>query len=130
MWSKELLQGKTLYFRLDVSENPDTLANRAAFVKDGKAFLLTEVDGLCFTRATDTAMGDTYLFDGGCVNGKNGGIWVGDVKKYEYSYITYNSDRTATLTVIDVATNKTYEATLDYQDGQNITFTLGDEIPA
>lgn len=125
MWSQDLLQGRTRYYRLDKTEN---LTDTAAFVKDGKAFIRVEVDGLCLTRAKDTVTGETYVFDGGCINQTNGGIWVGETKKYEYSFITYNSDNTATLTVIDVETGKTYEATLNYKDQQNITFTLGAEI--
>lgn len=125
MWSQNLLQGRTKYFLIEMT---DDLTNASAFVKDGKAFVRSEVDGLCLTRATDTATGETYLFDGLCIGGGNGGIWSGDVKKYEYTFITYNSDKTATLTVIDLETGKTYEATLDYRNQQNVTFTLGEEI--
>jgi hypothetical protein len=42
MWSQDLLQGRTKYFRLDET---DDLTNPSAFVKDGKAFIRTEVDG-------------------------------------------------------------------------------------
>ena len=125
MWSQDLLQGRTKYFRLDMT---DDLTAYSAFVKGDRAFTRTEVDGLCLTRAKDSATGETYVFDGNCINQTNGGIWSGDVKKYEYTFITYNADNTATLTVIDCATDKTYEATLDYKDQQNITFTLGNEI--
>ncbi|MBE5746816.1 MAG: hypothetical protein E7352_01425 [Clostridiales bacterium] len=125
MWSQDLLQGRTRYYRLDMT---DDVSNTTAFVNGDKAFIRTEVDGLCLTRAKDTVTGETYVFDGGCINETNGGIWVGETKKYEYTFITYNTDSTATLTVIDVATGKTYEATLNYKDQQNITFTLGAEI--
>ena len=131
MWSQDLLQGRTRYYRIDMADleqNPDAINDSDAYVKDGKAFLRTEVDGLCLTRAKDTVTGATYVFDGGCINDTNGGIWDGDVKIYEYTFITYNADNTATLTVVNVATGKTYEATLNYKDQQNITFTLGDEI--
>ena len=121
MWSQDLLQGRTRYFRITMT---DDLTDTTAFINGDKAFTRSEVDGLCLTRATDTVTGETYVFDGGCINGNNGGIWSGETKKYEYSFITYNADRTATLTVIDLATGKTHEATLDYKDQQNITFTL------
>ncbi len=121
MWSQDLLQGRTRYFRIVMT---DDLTDTTAFIKDGKAFTRTEVDGLCLTRATDTKTGETYVFDGGCINGNNGGIWSGETKKYEYSFITYNANQTATLTVIDLATGETHEATLDYKDQNNITFTL------
>lgn len=125
MWSQDMLQGNTKYYRLDMT---DDINNPSAYVKDGKAFIRTEVDGLCLTRAKDTKTGETYVFDGGCINDTNGGIWLGETKKYEYTFITYNADKTATLTVIDCATGKTYEATLNYKDQKNITFTLGEEI--
>ena len=125
MWSQELLQGRTRYYRIQMT---DDLSNTAAFVNGDKAFIRTEVDGLCLTRAKDTVTGETYVFDGNCINDTNGGIWSGETKKYEYTFITYNADNTATLTVIDLATGKTHEATLNYKDQQNITFTLGDEI--
>lgn len=127
MWSQGLLQGTTWYFRIDFTENTDAFN---AFVKGDKAFKQVRVDGLCLTLAKDTQSRETYEFDGGCINGGIGGIWVGNTKKYEYSYITYNGDSTATLTVKDVATGKSYYATLDYNDQANITFTLGEEIVA
>ncbi len=127
MWSQDPLQGRTKYYRLDMT---DDITNSSAYVKDGKAFIRTEVDGLCLTRAKDTKTGETYVFDGGCINSTNGGIWSGETKKYEYTFITYNTDNTATLTVIDCETGKTYEAMLNYKDQQNITFTLGEEIAA
>ncbi|MBQ9713973.1 MAG: hypothetical protein IJV83_01480 [Clostridia bacterium] len=127
MWSQDLMQGRTRYYRIDLLDDTSATGN-SVFFKDGKAFMRTEVDGLCFTRATDTETGEEYLFDGGCVNEGNGGIWVGDTKKYEYTFIAYNVDNTATLTVIDLATGKTHEATLNYKDQKNITFTLGEEI--
>ena len=126
MWSQDLLQGRTRYYRIDMLET--TTGNTSAFVNGDQAFIRTEVDGLCLTRAKDTETGETYVFDGLCINNTNGGIWSGDTKKYEYTFITYNSDDTATLDVIDVATGKAYKATLNYQDQSNITFTLGEEV--
>ena len=105
-----------------------TTGNTSAFVNGNQAFIRTEVDGLCLTRAKDTVTGETYVFDGLCINNTNGGIWSGDTKKYEYTFITYNTNDTATLDIIDVETNKKYTATLNYQDQSNITFTLGDEV--
>lgn len=129
MWSQSPLNSNTLYFRLNFMDAED--APNAAYVKDDKAFTQTKVDGLCLTLAKDTATNEVYFFDGNCINGNYGGIWVGGengTKKYEYSYIVYNADSTATLTVVDVATNKLYSATLNYADSANVTFTLGEEI--
>jgi hypothetical protein len=132
LWTQETVAGgKTLYYRIefaDLTANPDAINDSSAFVKDGKAFFRTEVDGLCLTLATDTETEERYLFDGLCLNNSNGGIWVGNEKKYEYTYIVYNANQTATLTVIDVATGKTYTATLNYADSNNVTFTLGEEV--
>lgn len=131
MWSQEQLAERTWYFKivpLTVDEY-NALENKDdAFVqrdKDGnvvKAILRVEVDGLYLTEAKDTTSNTVYFFDG------EGKMWANGVVKYEYVIKSYNLDSTATLEVVDVTTNKTYKATLNYQDNKNITFTLGEEI--
>ena len=128
MWSQSVYgeTQKTIYYRIDYTA--DTTA-RKAYVKDGVAFLLTECDGLYLTEAKDSADKSTvYFFDGNNVNGGKGGLWVGDDKKYDYVIKEYTANSTAILEITDVATGKTYSATVNYADRQNITLTVGAEI--
>ena len=129
MWSQEAMgeENSTWYYLLTFTDTP----TKDSFIFGERAFNRKRVDGLCLTKATDTETKQTYIFDGGCYNGGTGYIYVDSLsgaKKYAYTYITYNSNSSATLEVTDVSTNKKYSATLDYSDNTNITFTLGEEI--
>ena len=89
------------------------------------------MDSLYLTKATDEN-GVVYTFDGGNINNAKGTLTA--VKKvngedqtvatYTYKVNAYNADDTATITLEDKATGKTYVATLNYQDSSNITITL------
>ena len=128
LWSQSVYgeTQKTIYYRIDYTA--DTNA-RKAYVKDGVAFLLTECDGLYLTEAKDSKDKATvYFFDGKNVNGAKGGLWVGNDKKYDYVIKEYTANSTAILELTDVATNKTYSATVNYSDRQNIILTVGEEI--
>jgi hypothetical protein len=55
-------------------------------------------------------------------------LLVNGTAKYTYKIKAYNSNNTATLEVIEIASGKVYEATLDYRDPTYILFVLGEEI--
>ncbi len=131
MWSREPMAERTWYFRLDLvpeEEREEAAKEEDVFVlRDEQGNVLqvlrrAEVDGLYLTNAFDEK-GTEYLFDG------EGNMKVGDEVKYTYTIKSYNSDNTATLEVVDVATGIKYSATLDYKDSTHILFTLGEEIP-
>ncbi len=133
-WSREVMADRTWYFRLDVVDNSHA-SDPDAFVlydEDGdviKVLKRAEVDGLYLTEAYGEE-DEKYLFDGEgnmlLFDGEN----VTETVAYKYTIKSYNSNRTATLEVIDMATNIKYEATLDYRDATHILFTLGDPITA
>ncbi len=133
-WSRELMAERTWYFRLDVVDNSHANDEDAfvLYAEDGETVLKVlkraEVDGLYLTEAFGE--GDVrYIFNG---EGKmllcEADGTPTETVKYEYVIKSYNSDRTATLEVVDVATRKKYSATLDYSDSTHIEFILGDEI--
>ncbi len=133
-WSQDAMAERTWYFRLDVVDNSH--ANDAdAFVlydENGavvKVLKRAEVDGLYLTEAFDEN-NQKYLFDGEgnmlLMDGEN----VTDTVAYKYTIKSYNSNRTATLEVIDMNTNIKYLATLDYRDATYVTFTLDGEAEA
>ena len=130
MWSRELMADRTWYFRLDFvpeAEMEEAAKRNDAYVlydENGNivnVLLRAEVDGLYLTEAFDEH-GNEYLFDG------EGKLLVNGKEKYEYVIKSYNSNNTATLEVKDIATGKSYEATLDYTDTTHILFVLGEEI--
>jgi hypothetical protein len=127
-WSQDLLGGKTLYYKIveiDLETNPELINDPNAYVNADRtrAIYRIEVDGLYLTEATDSK--DTkvvYFFDG------EGNLYVNGAVKYTYKVVSYNSDNTASVHVTDLTTNKTYEAEVDYNDNERITFTLFDEV--
>jgi hypothetical protein len=130
MWSREPMAERTWYFRLDFvpeEEMDEASKQKDAFVlrnEDGEVIgvlLRAEVDGLYLTKAFDEKANE-YLFDG------EGKLLVNSEEKYSYKIKAYNSNNTASLEVTDLATGKSYEATLDYEDATHILFTIGDEI--
>ncbi len=133
MWSRDLLQGRTWYFALelvDLTKEPDAVNEEEAFVlrdEDGaplQVMRVREVDGLYLTDATDSKSGEQYYFDGA------GGIrsTATNEVKYSYKITSYNDDNSASLEVVDKATGKAYYATLDYSDRTTILFVLGAPI--
>ncbi len=134
MWSRDLLQGRTWYFALDLvdlTKEPDAVNDEEAFVlrdENGaplQVLRVHEVDGLYLTDATDSKSGEQYYFDGvgGIRNAKTNEV------KYSYKITAYNDDNSASLEVVDKATGKAYYATLDYSDRTTILFVLGEPIP-
>ncbi len=130
MWSREVMAERTWYFRLDIV--PDEELEAAAQEEDAyvlrdedgnviRALRKATVDGLYLAEAFDED-GVLYVFDG------EGKMLVDGVAKYSYVVKSYNGDDTATLEVTDLATNITYQATLDYSDNTHYLFTVGEEI--
>lgn len=132
MWSQETDgTGKTTYYKISYTTDLD--ASRA-FVNGDKAILRTEVDGLYLTEAKADD-GKTYLFDGGYKDPVSdgaaatpGNLLLDGEAVYTYLIKSYNSDRTATLELCEIATGKKYNATLDYTDSANVLIKIGEEI--
>lgn len=125
MWSQDLLGGRTIYYKIVLDEKSNytdaELLEQGAYVLNDRIFFLIEVDGLYLTDAEDVD-GNEYFFDG------EGNLYVNGAVKYTYKVVSYNSDNTASVHVTDLTTNKTYEAEVDYNDSERITFTLFDEV--
>lgn len=127
LWSQDTVGGNTLYYKLVPCET----TQEGAFIhEDGtKAFMRVEVDSLYKTEAKETATGYTFTFNGMNTNNDNLGEIVAtkdgeeDIV-YSYDIVSFNEDKTATLTLVNKETNETYTATLDYSNPQNITITL------
>ncbi len=131
MWSQEPDgAGKTLYYKISFTDDLDA---RQAYVCGDKAILRTEVDGLYLTEAKAND-GKTYIFDGGYKDpvgntpATAGNLLVNGEAVYTYLIKAYNSDRTATLELVEIATGKKFSATLNYADNTNVLLTIGDEI--
>ncbi len=132
-WSRELMAERTWYFRLDVVDNSHANDEDAfvLYAEDGsvsKVLKRAEVDGLYLTEAFGEG-DERYLFDG------EGKILLCDedgkpteTVKYDYVIKSYNTDRSATLEIVDRATKTKYEATLNYSDPTHIELIIGDEI--
>lgn len=125
MWSQDLLAGRTIYYKVVLGKKSDytetELLEQGAYVLGDRVFFLIEADGLYLTDAKDLD-GNEYFFDG------EGNLYVNGELKYAYKVRSYNSDNTASIHVTDLATGKKYEAEVDYDDANNITFTLFDEV--
>ncbi len=133
-WSRETMAERTWYFRLDVVDNSHA-SDTDAFVlydEDGnvkKVLKRAEVDGLYLTEAFGEN-DEKYLFDGEGSILLFDGETLTDTVAYSYTIKSYNSDRTATLEVVDKATNIKYSATLDYKDATHIELIIGDPVTA
>ena len=125
MWSQDLLAGRTLYYKVELKDKSsytdEELLAKGGYVLGDKVLFLIDADGLYLTDATDTD-GNEYFFDG------EGNLYVNGEIQYSYKVVSYNSDNTASVYVTDVTTGKTYEAKVDYNDRNDITFTLFDEV--
>ena len=125
MWTQDAADIK--YYKIEIFN--DTTSGR--YINGERSINRTRVDSLYLTKATDEN-GVVYTFDGGNINNAKGTLTA--VKKvngedqtvatYTYKVNAYNADDTATITLEDKATGKTYVATLNYQDSSNITITL------
>ena len=122
MWSQDLLNGSTLYYKIEFTDNVD---DKSAYKNGDKAILRTEVDAMYLTEAKDKD-GVTYIFDGGNVGDAMGTLTADNGKTYSYKITAFNTNNTANITLIDNETKKEYSALLDYKDSQNITLTFND----
>lgn len=120
MWSQTLLQGKTLYFKIEFTSN---LSDRNAYVQGDKAILQTEVDALYLTEAKDEH-GVTYVFNGMNIDGNEGTLVADNGKEYSYKITSFNSNNTATLILTDKDTGMVYDAVLDYRDNTNVLLSM------
>ena len=128
MWTQNSAEIK--YYKIETFDN----ATDGAYVNGERSINRTRVDSLYLTQATDEN-GVVYTFNGGNINGKNGELvatktvhgQTQTVATYSYEVNAYNSNSTATITLVDKATNKTYIATLNYQDAINVTITLTEQ---
>ncbi len=132
-WSRNVMAERTWYFRLDIVDNSEANDPDAFVLYDEdqnvvKVMKRATVDGLYLTEAYGEN-GEKFLFDGA------GNMFlfvdedtVGTTVKYTYVIKSYNSNNTATLEVVDTATNVKYSATLDYRDSTRIEFILGDPV--
>lgn len=119
MWSQELLAGKTLYYKIELTADGD-YKNATS----GLRFNRAEVDSLYLTVAVDKSTDITYVFDGGNVGGNAGMVTASNDKVYEYKITAFNSNKTATILFTDTTSGETYTATLDYSKQAEITITL------
>ncbi len=125
MWTQNSADIK--YYKIELFN--DTTSGR--YVNGERSINRTAVDSLYLTQATDKN-GVVYTFDGGNINNAKGTLTAvktvngneETVATYSYHVNAYNSDKTATITLVDKATGKTYIATLNYQDASNTTITL------
>ena len=125
IWSQQTIGARTYYYKL-VPCATDVVG---AYVKDGQAFKRVEVDALYKTQATETATGYTFLFDGMNIDDDHLGEIIAtkdgaETITYSYDIVSYNANQTATLTLVNLATNETYTATLYYSNPQDIKITL------
>ncbi len=127
MWSKDLMAGNRMYYRLDIYDSKTGLENKDVFELDGtdKFIVRTQVTSLYLTEAKNEA-GISYLFDYDLTTNKNV-VYVGKDMKYSYKITAYNDDNTVGLELTDLATNVKYEATVDYS-GDEPVFVLGEQI--
>lgn len=121
MWSQEMLNEKTYYYKVVMTEDKD---NRNAYVMGDRAFLWIEVDALYLTEAKD-ADDVTYVFDGGNTDDAHWGtVTASNGKTYSYDVSSYNTDSTANLTLKDNETGATYDAIINYRSSDNITINI------
>lgn len=120
LWSQTPLLGYTRYYTLVECET----TTAGAYVKDGKAFTLKEVDAVMDTVAKDKS-GTLYTFDGGNVNGKEGELKTNTGKTYAYKLTAYDSQTTTwTIALTDKATKKEYVAKMFTGNPENVTITI------
>ena len=125
MWTQNSAEIK--YYKIELFDN----TTDGAFVNGERSINRTRVDSLYLTQATDEN-GVTYTFDGGNINGKKGELiatkrvngQMQTVATYSYVVNSYNANSTATITLVDKATDVSYVAILNYQDPTNVTITL------
>ena len=125
IWSQQPIGENTYYYKLV----PCATDVAGAYVKDGQAFKRVEVDALYKTKATETETGYTFLFDGMNIDDDHLGEIIAtkdgsETITYSYDVVSYNANQTATLTLVNLATNETFKATLYYSNPQDIKITL------
>ncbi|MBQ7913292.1 MAG: hypothetical protein IJ308_06105 [Clostridia bacterium] len=131
MWSSEAMADRYWYYTIRLLTADDEGFEEAKAdvnswynAQNDTVIIREEVDTLCFVEAKDSE-GNDYYFDG------KGNILVNGEVKYTYEIDAQNANDTYDLIVCDVATNKTYYATLDCSktdDEENNLFLLGEEI--
>ena len=128
IWSQQPIGERTYYYKLV----PCATTVDGAYVKDGMAYKRVEVDALYKTQATETATGYTFQFDGMNIDDDHLGEITAtkdgaETITYSYDVVSYNPNQTATLTLVNKATNEQYKATLYYSNPQDITIVLEKE---
>ncbi len=124
IWSQSPIGEKTYYYKLVAC--PAT--EKGVYVKGDKAYRRIQVDALYRTEAK-ADNGYTYLFDGMNTDDEHWGTVTATkdgetTKTYTYDVVAYNANQTATITLIDTATQEKFTATLNYVDPKNVTITL------
>lgn len=127
MYSKEVLGGDYLYFSLKLlypgDEGYDAAkADRNSWYNAANESVLIreEADSLCLTEAMDED-GNEYYFDG------KGNIFLGDsvAFTYEYSNVTYNGDKTATILATGTDGNE-YSLLLNYKNANAFVLEINE----
>ncbi len=126
LWSQKTYNNKTLYYKLIPTET----TTEGAFVLGDKAYLRVEIDSLFMMEAIGVD-GYTYKFDGGNINSEQWGTLTATKEGEEdrtlrYNIEAFNEDYTVTITVKETVDGeeKTYTATLDYSNNNNLTLTF------
>ncbi len=126
MWSRDLLAGRTWYYRLDLVSKAEA-AGKAYFTHTSgnvdKVLLRTEVDGMYLSEATDED--DNEYFFGHDLEKDQSILYVNGEAKYTYKVKAYNADNTVTVHITDMETEKTYQATYKRLDEKLI---IGAEV--
>ena len=131
MWSNDVMADRYWYYTVKLLTAEDEgfeeakTARNAWYNAENNTYIIREeVDGLCFVEAIDLA-DNSYYFDG------MGNLLVNGEIKYTYKIVSTNTNNTTELIVLDVKTNKAYNAILDHsktEDEENNLFVLGEEI--
>ncbi len=129
MWSRELLAGRTWYYRLqlvDVATLPQGAEYFTRLDKTSdKVLVRTEVDGLYLVNATD-AQKNAYFFDYSDEK-QSGVVVINEQEKYLYAVRRWENSK-AILVVTDIVSGDSYKATLDYANLESYKFILESKV--